>query len=154
MPDRPPIRLVVEAEAEAVRAALLSVSEALRLPADEASTVEIVLAEAMNNVVEHAYAGGPGRMTLELRAAPDGLHCRLADRGRPLPKGRMPLGGAMPAGVAAPDLPEGGFGWFLIRQLAHGLRHRRVEGRGGAENRLTFRLSVGLDRPCGEAGRA
>ena len=37
---------------------------------------------------------------------------------------------------AVEELPEGGFGWDLIRQLTTGLAYARVEGR----NELTFRM--------------
>ena len=37
------------------------------------------------------------------------------------------------------DMPEGGFGWLIIRQLAHDVRYARHEG----VNQLSFRIAVG-----------
>ena len=42
--------------------------------------------------------------------------------------------------VAFEDLPEGGFGWFLIQDLAKDVLYARVEN----ENRLSLRLAVGI----------
>ncbi|MGR3541620.1 MAG: ATP-binding protein [Hasllibacter sp.] len=147
MGDGGVLRIGVAADSDSVRAALSEVAARFPLPPEEAGTVELVLAEAMNNVVEHAYAGrADGRMDLRIESGPDGLRCELRDRGAPLPEGRLPLGRAIPADIPLPDTPEGGFGWFLIRQLARDLRHvrRPVPGAGrGGENVLTFRLAVG-----------
>jgi serine/threonine-protein kinase RsbW len=38
------------------------------------------------------------------------------------------------------DLPEGGFGWFLIKDLAKDVVYARVEG----ENRLQLRVAVAV----------
>ena len=42
-------------------------------------------------------------------------------------------------------LPEGGFGWLIIRRLAHDVRYLRQSG----VNELSFRLAVGT--PVGAA---
>jgi len=66
------------------------------------------------------------------------LDCRVLDDGRPMPEGRLPCG-REDWPTARDQLPEGGFGWFLIRTLAMDLCYNRIEGR----NRLAFRLTVG-----------
>ncbi|MEY4697216.1 MAG: hypothetical protein RIT14_1644 [Pseudomonadota bacterium] len=109
------------AEARAVRAALelLAAGPVLRaLPPDQRDAALLVLAEVMNNVVEHGYGGQSGQIRLSLRARGAELRARVIDRGRPFSGGVLPLG-AMPP----PDsLPEGGFGWAMIRQIACNLR--------------------------------
>ena len=40
--------------------------------------------------------------------------------------------------VSTADLPEGGFGWGLIRTLSSGLSYRRMSER----NRLAFRIPL------------
>lgn len=88
-------------------------------------TVEIVLAEALNNIVEHAYRDGAGAFSLRGRWYRGTLCLELRDEGRPLPDHRLPEGRPLdPAGDGDP--PEGGFGWFLIRSLTIGLRYRRT----------------------------
>ena len=149
MPVEPPrpadgtgeqLRLVIPAEAEAVRQALLAACNTLllrSLTADSRGTAELVIAEALNNIVEHAYAGGEGQIELSLKRTGDKLSVLITDRGHPMPDGGLPNGRLPEADPA--NLPDGGFGWFLIRSLSQDLRYCRAEGR----NHLFFRLDAG-----------
>lgn len=95
---------------------------------DTRGRVEIVLAEALNNVVEHAYHGQPGgRITLTLRLDGGLARITLCDRGRPMPGCALPAPRPMPA-PTADGLPEGGFGWTLIRALTARAAYRRHAG--------------------------
>lgn len=130
--------LVIAAQPDAVSLALQRVMRAPELAglnADGRGTAELVLAEVLNNVVEHAYACYPGEIELRLIVAPACLHCRIIDSGLPMPEERLPPGGPPDLGG---DLPEGGFGWGLIRALTTGLEYRRLAGR----NHLQFSLPV------------
>ncbi|MFD2739706.1 ATP-binding protein [Sulfitobacter aestuarii] len=136
--------IAVRSHPRAVRHAVETLSIRLAaegLPDAAISAVELVLAEAMNNIVEHAYPRG-GRQAIRLRclAGSDALELRLTDTGRPFPAGRIPLGLAPGLDVATCDLPEGGFGWFLIHSLTSGLRYSRA----GGENRLDMTFDVAL----------
>ena len=102
---------------------------------DLRGTAEIVLAEVLNNIVEHAYADQAGNITLRLVRHDGGLHCTVSDTGAPMPGLCLPAGRSQPLADLA-DLPEGGFGWFLIRSLTVGLDYRRIAG----VNRLSFQL--------------
>lgn len=140
----PVLHLFFQADPASVRRALktaLGVIRDLAPVRDRASAVEIVLAEALNNVVEHAYAeSGRGLVELEVDRAPAGLAFRIRDEGLEMPGGAVPPGAAHDLDVTARDLPEGGFGWFLIHELTEDLAYRRV----GNRNELTFRIA--LDR--------
>lgn len=132
----------------AVREALAGVRQALaplELDMEELQTVELVLAEVLNNIVEHAYAeqepAPDDLITLRGDHRGDGLHFRIIDRGEAMPDGKPPLGNAQPISPVIEDLPEGGFGWFLIRDLAKDVCYRRI----GAENLLDLRLAIALD---------
>ncbi|MBI1173023.1 ATP-binding protein [bacterium] len=103
------------------------------LSADCLSTTEIVLAEALNNVVEHAYARFAGEIEVELRRDSDQLRFHIKDKGLPMPDAEPPAG-YPPAVGSFDDLPEGGFGWFLIRTLSCDLAYRRE----GDLNLLSF----------------
>lgn len=140
-----PFDVCIEGGELAVRDALSRVLEGLGpldLDVEEAGTVELVLAEALNNIVEHAYApvAGEGPIRIHCVHEADGLHLRIQDEGIAMPDGKTPLGMIAPMGDDLMDLPEGGFGWFLIQDLARDVRYERI----GNENALSLRLAIGL----------
>lgn len=107
------------------------------LDEDDIGTVELVLAEVLNNIAEHAYGHEGGPVTLELHLPGEAVACTLTDQGRPMPLGQVPAP-ELPA-IAPPDiLPEGGFGWHIVRCLVSDLTYERAaEG-----NRLHLRVPV------------
>lgn len=145
MPDNrpfdgcPAVVLVIRANACAVRQGLGTLCETstLRsLPEAARHNAELVLAEVLNNIVEHAYgrANPTGRIELTVRAIAGGLVFRIVDCGRAMPQALWPAG-HLPR-PDPHDPPEGGWGWHLIRSLSHDLRYSRI----GGQNQLTFRL--------------
>jgi|SRR6056297_1351173 len=111
-------------------------------------TVEIVLAEALNNIVEHAYAGTEaGEIGLHAVLGPGTLTFTLSDQGAPLAARDLPAGCLPDLGTGGEALPEGGFGWFLIRSLTREVRYHRADG----ANRLSLRFDLpvpdGTGRP-------
>jgi serine/threonine-protein kinase RsbW len=133
----PALRLQIRGDALSVRQALATVSAALdrqAVVADDRANAELVLAEVLNNVVEHAYRDrGEGEIELTLKLGAGDLTCAVTDGGLPLPGGRLPTAGPEPR---PDDLPEGGFGWTLIMALCQDLDYRRSGGR----NRLSFTI--------------
>ncbi|MEL6450486.1 MAG: ATP-binding protein [Pseudomonadota bacterium] len=141
----PTFRITVQSGALAVREALAALLDGLKpldLDIEEAGTVELVMAEALNNIVEHAYpAGDPaGPIDITCAHAVDGLHLTVVDQGRGMPDGETPLGAAANLDVDLCDMPEGGFGWFLIKDLAKDVTYQRV----ARENHLTLRIAVAV----------
>lgn len=128
----------------------MDVLEVCRLSAEDLGSVEIVLAEALNNIVEHAYPDGdPGEIHLVLRLRNSGLMVEISDRGRPMPNGRAPIGNHPMAEFNDDPMPEGGYGWYLIRELVQDLIYDRRDG----ANYLIFRLAINQDRnPARPAG--
>ncbi len=113
----------------------------LALSLEEEGTVELVLAEVLNNIAEHAYCQNPNGL-IELRIRPvagKGLLCSICDTGLPMPNGEAPLGQPVNPNCQMQNLPEGGFGWFLIRDLTRDLAYSRKN----EKNILSFRISVG-----------
>lgn len=100
---------------------------------DDLATVELILAEALNNVVEHAYADAPGPVDLLVERHRRGLSCRISDTGRPMPNGDAP-DPPLPTIAPPTDIPEGGFGWHIIRCLTTDLSYKR----DGARNTLSM----------------
>lgn len=121
-------------------------------PVDALGRLELVLAEVLNNIVEHgigvtreafavmaeAEAVGVARaraVHLLVRLEPEGLRCVITDTGVLLPSDCL-APRSLPE--AQPELPEGGFGWYLIQDLVTDLTYSRSGGR----NYLAFTLLV------------
>ena len=139
----PPFRVCVQSGQFAVREVLSQFFDCLKpldLDVEESGTIEMVLAEALNNIVEHAYPPScpPGPIVVECAQRQDGLVLKIKDEGKAMPDGKMPLGMLSSLDVELDDLPEGGFGWFLISHLAKDVKYQRV----GLENHLDIRLAV------------
>lgn len=138
------VTLGFSSTALAVRQGLVDI---LALPAFRAmdmaarNSAELALAEVLNNIVEHAYAGTVGPITVTATAGKGHVMLEIVDKGRALPAERLPVG-ARPVIDPKAELPEGGFGWFLIRSLVENLAYRRQSGR----NHMSFCL------PCRETG--
>lgn len=144
-PDRPEARIFhhsFAADALSVRAALrAALARFMRqMTHDEAGTLELVLAEVLNNIVEHGYGdNGHGTITLSMVRDRRGLSCSVSDDGVELPADCLLHADTVQDLRPQPDhLPEGGFGWFLIRDLAEDLGYHRSNGR----NLLAFRLPL------------
>ena len=124
--SQPAFRLTLVADPLAVRDGLVRIMASAPMAAlsvDHRSTAEIVLAEALNNITEHAYADGTGPIAISLVATPAGLDCHIQDSGREMPGGSLPVGT-----LPEEELPEGGLGWSLIRSLTQGLSYQRKGG--------------------------
>ena len=140
-----PFAFSVESGKMATRQALDLFFEALgplNLDVEEKGTIELVLAEILNNIVEHAYppSDAAGPISVECKHQSDGLIIAIKDQGRAMPNNQMPLGNLSSLDVELDDMPEGGFGWFLIQHLARDVTYKRV----GLENHLNMRLAVAV----------
>lgn len=138
------------AEPHAVRDALRRAVArfARQITPEDTGALELTLAEVLNNVVEHGYAGLPaGPIDLRIVRGEGGLLCRIEDDGAPMPRLAVPDRPMpeMPDETGA--LPEGGWGWALIRDLADDLDYSRDNGR----NRLSFRVPLLADGQASEA---
>ena len=91
--------------------------------------VQIVLAEALNNIMEHGFKGkNAGSVEIHINLAGNSIQVCLTDDGMafiPPEAVKSPLGDKDDLA----NLPEGGFGWFLIRQITTSYDLHRVAGR-------------------------
>lgn len=121
-----------------VRRALAVVTRSLRerpIPEEDLQTLELVLAEAMNNVVEHAYLDkGVGEIDLQVIDTGRALRCVICDGGASMPDDTPPEGRLPPIALPISEQHEGGVGWYLIRELSTDLVYVRSQNR----NQLTF----------------
>lgn len=129
-PDPLSFQLTLTATELQVRDALQAVKQqtiAWDLSEDACSSVEIVLAEALNNVVEHAYVDTPdGIITIDCAFNGAGMTIVICDQGRPVPEAVFMQHRGLLKAVDATELPEGGFGWGLIHELTHELKVSRI----------------------------
>lgn len=144
-PKLTPFEVNIQSDEFAVRDALARVLNALGpldLDAEESGTIEIVLAEVLNNIVEHAYPtpSQSGPIAIKCAHQTDGLNVQIIDRGDAMPQGKLPLGETAPLDVDLEVMPEGGFGWFMIHHLTKDVSYARIDG----ENRVNLRLAIGL----------
>lgn len=130
-PGKAPIRVSVVGTFEGVRDGLTDLTGALdRCGVDpsDLGTFEIVMAEVLNNIVEHAFASIEGaQIQVRVTCTSDGLRIQTRDTGHPMPDGLLPAGNAHDLDVDLLDLPEGGFGWNMIRTLTSVLEYQRSD---------------------------
>lgn len=136
------LHLVIPGDGGSVRRALSTIVDALRHMGVSVSLrgeIEIALAEALNNIVEHAFADLPrGVIEITLERRDDSFAVEVIDDGRPMPRGLPPCNATPVLDGQRAELPEGGFGWHLIRALTEQLSYSHACGR----NRLTFLVQI------------
>lgn len=102
--------------------------------------VMLVLAEALNNVIEHAY-GSERKGDIQIKATmrAETLSTQIVDQGKPFdgPPEKVDLNTET---YDLSELPDGGYGWFLIKSLTEDIHFSHEAGK----NKLT--LVVGLRR--------
>lgn len=127
-----PFEACLDSSNSAVRDVLEACEETFALAdftMDQRGTAQLVLAEVLNNIVEHAYLEQPGgEISVRLSRSDTGLCCKLTDNGRPMPGLEVPQTGLPDSSGELDSLPEGGFGWFLIRELTQNLTYDRKDG--------------------------
>lgn len=94
--------------------------------AQDIENLELLLAEVLNNLSEHGYRGGQGPIDLSLFLHDDGIHCRIADQGRPIPA-ELIDSPALPHDQQPMALPEGGWGWFIINAMATNIGYEHAK---------------------------
>ncbi|GAA6209257.1 hypothetical protein NBRC116601_25500 [Cognatishimia sp. WU-CL00825] len=103
------------------------------------SSMEIVLAEILNNIVEHGIGHRPdGWFCIECRTGKSVLQFHIRDNGTAMPNGTLPLG--LPPNINRPlhKMPEGGWGWSLVHALAENLTYLRKDH----INHVTYRIPI------------
>ena len=136
------LRQRIAGNSEAVRGHLQSLEDMARhnnMDLKDCAEMLLVLAEVLNNIVEHAFHGVPeGWIDCTVRRQADRFAIETCDNGTPLPPDLLSAGALPDTETATEDLPEGGFGWFIVHALADDMVYEREHG----QNRLSFSLQI------------
>ncbi len=139
------LQISFDANDLAIRGALQAVRKSMQTASFEPelmSRVEMVLAELFNNIAEHAYAeAGKGEVRASFAEDMGCVTVAVHDRGQQMPGGMLPDGRLPDTNVPLDDLPEGGFGWHIIRTQSDFLTYARESGSN--VTKLRFDLSSG-----------
>jgi serine/threonine-protein kinase RsbW len=86
------LHLTLEASLETVPAAGGAVRDLCLtsgMDAGDAALVELAIVEALQNTIEHGYAGAPGQVELAARVDPDQVHAEITDTAPPVNLARV-----------------------------------------------------------------
>lgn len=134
--SQPMFNRVLPAHPVAVRDTLGDIRRrfAAEVGEDTLARLELVLAEVMNNVTEHgagiSVEDDPGRapsIHISIVRHVSGLCCAITDDGASLPDECLQPR-SLPS-LTQPDLPEGGWGWYMIQDLTQALCYFREDQR-------------------------
>jgi serine/threonine-protein kinase RsbW len=125
----------------AVRAALQQIRarlEPAEISSEQLDDLEVVMAEVLNNIVEHAYpADKSGQINVWISTRAGIVSCWTCDAGAAMTNGVLPnppRQNCQPKDLL--ELREGGFGWSMIHDLTQGLSYSRQDG----QNLLHFKI--------------
>jgi len=141
LPQRPQLDQKIASVPTQVSAAVTCVADWLTqegIAGECIGDFTLVLAEALNNVIEHAYGSRPDG-AIEIRAVmrPTTLSVQIIDEGTPF-DGPPDAVMVEPDAQDVSDLPEGGYGWFLINSLTEDIHFAHDDGR----NKLTLVVAL------------
>jgi serine/threonine-protein kinase RsbW len=136
----PELQLALPARAEnviVVRQAVSGLGEALELSEQRVDDLKVVVTEACNNVVMHAYEDEPGPLVVSAISSSEAVEVTVADRGR----GFQPQASAQENSL--------GLGLPLIASLSDSFE---IRGGSGAGTRIKIRFNLAGDAPAGSNG--
>lgn len=137
------IFLSLPSEAECIdiaRLTLYGISSQMGFSYEDIEDMKVAIAEACNNVVLHAYAGGePGTIDIEFMRKDGELTITVSDSGTSFPYDRTAHTGMPYEGKALEDISAGGLGIYLMQAL---MDRVEVEQGAGTKVVLTKYLTV------------
>lgn len=103
--------------------------------------LDLCASELIANVKEHAYAGAPGEVDLELEFGQDTLTLTVSDKGPPF----NPLMHEIPPEPTSLEAaPCGGLGLLLVKQFSSTVRYERSDD---GHNRVIVQINHALPTP-------
>jgi serine/threonine-protein kinase RsbW len=92
------------------------------------NAVEICLVEALNNIIKHAYLGDHSKtIDIVVRKDNESLELRMIDEGKPRESLVVNELNFDPEDID--NLPEGGMGLFIIKQLMDEMNYYSINGK-------------------------
>lgn len=91
------------------------------LPMETRTTLVLAIQELLVNIVEHAYAGAPGNISVKVNGNAKAITFQIEDQ--------APSTFQMPDEAAVPDpfaLPESGLGLYIIEQAFDAVHHQQL----------------------------
>lgn len=136
------VSLSVKSDMSSIREALVQCREfwSMHAPEEACVAIELSVAEALNNIHEHAY-GGREDQVIDIRSSASSgwIEVILEDRGATPPRSVTEFSGAETFDTDDLDgLPEGGFGLMLMHQQMDVIEYSHCDGR----NQLMLRKSI------------
>lgn len=132
-------RLMVPGRIEAVRPAaahLVNLVRGLKVPAADSTLFENAIVEALNNAVQHMTPGRRADVRCELELTAERLTIRVLDETAAAPVALV-QSGAVPADPGTwQEIPERGYGLYLIRAVFSDVRPVTRDGCHGIEMSL------------------
>ena len=129
----PFLEIILDADPFRVREALNKVISKITpmvVFKERIADLELVLAEVINNIVEHAYSVDKyGDIELRIWVKEQEVRCVLMDAGNPIPNCLDYSVDQPEIGTDITALPEGGFGRFIVQSLTKNLQYKRASGK-------------------------
>jgi anti-sigma regulatory factor (Ser/Thr protein kinase) len=116
-----------------IRQTLTGIAETLNIGRAQLDDIKTAVSEAANNVVLHAYDGGPGPLTIEASLTSQTLAIVVADQGSGIKPHPTP-----------PQGPLQGIGLAVIQALTDSVEFRGSPGQG-TEVRMEFHIPQPID---------
>ncbi len=134
-------RLILPAKLDCLDAALDFVKTTLGqggCPPKELGRIEVAVEEIFVNIVNYAYPGGEGDVTIRCDLLPGAARIRFTDSGMPY----NPLKRALPdTALPADERPIGGLGIWIVRRTMDRVDYRHA----GGKNILTIEKTLSGD---------
>ncbi|MDG2340178.1 MAG: ATP-binding protein [Paracoccaceae bacterium] len=94
---------------------------------ENCDNVQLVLAEILNNIVEHGSLWASQEIKLTVSLTSENIDCRIRDLGRPIRVLLRKSNYGLPDETVTSELPEGGFGLFLVQSIARDIRYLPIK---------------------------
>lgn len=131
--------------------AVRGIAQGFGLDETEAYLLELAVVEAVSNVIRHAYGGRPGHpVELSVTASEQGMAVEIRDRGVPMDTAILDRAGEFVEPENVSDLPEGGLGLSIIKQVMDEVSYTSKDG----VNTLRMAKALKLTPPRRSATRA